>query len=202
MTSPTKTGTASEVSPKEARILDAALDLFVERGFHGTTMPELARRAKVAAGTIYLYFPGKEELVNALLAHLRRGLVRSLEERVRPEDTVRAQFEAIWDVFATYVVENPRAVAFCELHHHAAYVRPETQAAWQPAVELLDAHFREGRRRKVYRDLPPAALRAVVAGVQLGANKLARTGELSLTRPMLERLRECAWAAIVREGVR
>ena len=47
-------------------ILDAALHSFVDRGFHGTAMPEIARRAGIPAGTIYHSFASKEELVNAL----------------------------------------------------------------------------------------------------------------------------------------
>lgn len=195
-------GSFADVPEKEARILEAALDLFVERGFHGTTVPELARRADVAAGTIYLYWPSKEDLVNALIAALKRRLVRSLQERVPGEGSVRAQFDAIWDVFSRWVVEAPRAVAFLDLHHHAPYVTEETQRAWDPAVALLDAHFRAGRRVGTYRDLPPAALRSVVAGVLMGASKFARMGELTLTRPLLDRLRECAWAAVARKGVR
>ena len=44
----------------------AALELFVERGFYGTAVPEIAERAGVGAGTIYRYFESKEALVNAL----------------------------------------------------------------------------------------------------------------------------------------
>src|SRR4051794_26267436 len=47
-------------------ILDAALACFVERGFHGTAIPEISHRAKIATGTIYHYFESKEALVNAL----------------------------------------------------------------------------------------------------------------------------------------
>src|SRR5262245_20911865 len=45
---------------KEEAILNAALELFVERGFHGTTVPSVAERAGVAPGTIYHYFASKE----------------------------------------------------------------------------------------------------------------------------------------------
>jgi AcrR family transcriptional regulator len=188
-----------DASPKEARILEAALDLFVERGFHGTTVPDVARRARVAAGTIYLYFPGKEDLVNSLIAQLYRDLADALEANV-PDDAPRTvQFDAIWYTFAGWVLEWPRAFAFLDLHWHQPYVTEATQRLWEPAEELLDAHFRAGRREGVYRDLPPAALRSVVCGVFTGAAKFARAGELELTRSLLVRLRAVAWAAVRRE---
>src|SRR4051812_14698782 len=51
---------------KRESIMSAALDLFVERGFFGTAVPEIADRAGVGAGTIYRYFESKEALVNAI----------------------------------------------------------------------------------------------------------------------------------------
>ena len=55
---------------KEARpgeLLDAALDLFVEKGFAATRAEEVAARAGVSKGTLFLYFPSKEELFKAVV---------------------------------------------------------------------------------------------------------------------------------------
>ena len=55
---------------KEARpgeLLDAALDLFVEKGFAATKAEEVAARAGVSKGTLFLYFPSKEELFKAVV---------------------------------------------------------------------------------------------------------------------------------------
>ena len=55
---------------KEARpgeLLDAALDLFVEKGFAATRAEEVAARAGVSKGTLFLYFPSKEDLFKAVV---------------------------------------------------------------------------------------------------------------------------------------
>src|SRR5689334_15289154 len=57
---------AGDRGDKREAILAAALELFVERGFYGTAVPEIAERAGVGAGTIYRYFESKETLVNEL----------------------------------------------------------------------------------------------------------------------------------------
>ncbi len=49
------------------RILEAALDLFSERGYRAASMPEIARAAGTAVGNLYRYFPSKEELLDAAL---------------------------------------------------------------------------------------------------------------------------------------
>jgi TetR/AcrR family transcriptional regulator len=57
---------------KQARpmeLLDAALDLFVERGFAATRSEDVAARAGVSKGTLYLYYPSKEDLLKAVISH-------------------------------------------------------------------------------------------------------------------------------------
>ena len=66
---------AASPAPKRARrkearpgeLLNAALDLFVEKGFAGTRMEEVAARAGVSKGTVFLYFPSKDELFKAVV---------------------------------------------------------------------------------------------------------------------------------------
>ncbi|MEO3472178.1 TetR/AcrR family transcriptional regulator [Roseomonas sp. CAU 1739] len=52
---------------RPAELLDAALDTFREKGFAGTRMEDIATRAGVSKGTIYLYFPSKEAVFEALV---------------------------------------------------------------------------------------------------------------------------------------
>lgn len=61
---------AKHARRKEARpgeLLDAALDLFVEKGFAATRVEEVAARAGVSKGTLFLYFPSKDELFKAVV---------------------------------------------------------------------------------------------------------------------------------------
>ena len=76
---------SSEATPtrrrrKEARpqeLLDAALALFAEKGFAATRAEEVAVRAGVSKGTLYLYYPSKEELFKAVV---RRNLTSLIAE--------------------------------------------------------------------------------------------------------------------------
>jgi AcrR family transcriptional regulator len=55
---------------RRQQILDAALDLFSKQGYAASTMPEIARAAGLAAGTIYIYFPSKRELFVSVIERL------------------------------------------------------------------------------------------------------------------------------------
>ena len=63
---------------KYEAILEAALPLFVERGFYGTAVPAVADRAGVAAGTIYHHFASKEAMVNALYRRWKESIARTI----------------------------------------------------------------------------------------------------------------------------
>jgi AcrR family transcriptional regulator len=60
-------------------LLDAALDLFVEKGFAATRSEEVAMRAGVSKGTLYLYYPSKEELLKEVV---RQNVVNRIAEGV------------------------------------------------------------------------------------------------------------------------
>ncbi len=82
---------------KDARpheLLAAALDLFVEKGFAASRAEEVATRAGVSKGTLYLYYPSKEELMKAVIRHyLGAELAAGADEMARHADAPpEAQF--------------------------------------------------------------------------------------------------------------
>jgi AcrR family transcriptional regulator len=65
-----------------SRVRQAALDLFLEHGFHGTSMRQIARRAGISLAAIYNHIPSKEALFVELLSELvpHRGLVAAMSQ--------------------------------------------------------------------------------------------------------------------------
>jgi AcrR family transcriptional regulator len=79
---------------REKLILQVAEEVILEKGYHEASMDEIAARVGVAKGTVYLHFPGKEEMVGAIF---ERGMVTFLEgiEAVIADKTSnRAKLEA------------------------------------------------------------------------------------------------------------
>ncbi len=82
--------TAAATLPRQRRkdarpqeLLEAALALFVEKGFAATRAEEVALRAGVSKGTLYLYYPSKEELLKAVIAHYLSSRIAATTEQVR-----------------------------------------------------------------------------------------------------------------------
>jgi AcrR family transcriptional regulator len=79
------TATLQRQRRKDARpqeLLDAALSLFVEKGFAATKAEEVATLAGVSKGTLYLYFPSKEELLKAVIRHTLSADIAQGRERL------------------------------------------------------------------------------------------------------------------------
>lgn len=67
------------VSTKRAHILDAAARIFAEKGFHATTVRDVAKAAGVADGTIYNYFENKTALLLGLIDPMNRAAQQTLD---------------------------------------------------------------------------------------------------------------------------
>jgi AcrR family transcriptional regulator len=76
-------------------IARAAHELFAERGYHATTLPEIAEAADVATRTIAAYFPSKEDILFSKLTQMKAALARALADRPAGKDTLETVREFI-----------------------------------------------------------------------------------------------------------
>lgn len=188
-------GQASRGDKSEA-ILAAALELFVERGFHGTAVPEVAERAGVGAGTIYRYFPSKEALVNALFQREKGALMGWMLKDFPFDASARDQFRAIWSRMAVFVDERPLSFAFLELHNHASYLDGESRALEQRILEFGVSFVENAQRRGELRDGPPLILIGVVLGAFNGLVGKAKQCGAVLDADAWSLAEQCMWEAI------
>ena len=79
---------AAHLGPERRRpeVLDAALKLFLERGYQGTSMEAIARAAGVTKPVVYACFPGKDELFRALLAREEERILGEIQAAFQGND--------------------------------------------------------------------------------------------------------------------
>lgn len=181
---------------KRDAILEAALELFVERGFHGTAVPEVAKRAGVGAGTIYRYFEGKEALVNALYREWKEKLAAHLLEAFPFTVSPREQFSAYWNRYMDFARRYPRVQAFLELHHHADYLDDANRALEERLVQIARQVVVRMQAAKTVKDLPPDFVLAFVFGAIVGLIRASWCGQLALTDEVVRAGEQCCWEAI------
>ncbi|MCA9672349.1 MAG: TetR/AcrR family transcriptional regulator [Myxococcales bacterium] len=187
---------AARKQSKHEAILDAALSAFVERGFHGTAMPEVARRAGVAAGTLYHYVSGKDALVNEVFRRCKESIARVVYTSFTPTAPPRAQFESLWMAMVEFALSNPKAFAFLELHNHESYLDSESRAMDRQLKEFGAGFVRQAQQSGEVRDVEPMLLMELTFGAFNGMMRAHWEGRIALDQRTLDDAREAAWRLI------
>jgi AcrR family transcriptional regulator len=129
-----------EAGRRRREILEAARKVFWREGYDGATMPQIAREAELAAGTLYLYFPGKDSLYVALL---EEGYDQLLARLGKATDGAKSPLEAaqgLIDAFFDFARDCPEyfGAMFFLLH------RGQTPGGWERFGAELVARLRAG----------------------------------------------------------
>ena len=154
---------------KRVAILRAAVEVFAERGYESARMREVAERADVADGTLYLYFQGKEAiLVAALEEHAKAFLRRARRDASRQSDPA-AKLRKVIDRHLVSL-EHDRTLAYVfqiELRHSRRFLRQVARGQVAEYLRLLQRIIAEGMASGRFRDDIPAdvAARAVFGAV-------------------------------------
>jgi len=184
------------VSDKREAILDAALELFVERGFFGTAVPEIADRAGVGAGTIYRYFESKEALVNAIYRQQKTQWGHLVLADFPVAAPTREQFRLLWMRMATWATANPKAFIFMELHHHQRYLDDESRALEERMLGLFTAVAVSAQARGELKAGPPRLLMGIVMGAFVGVIRSCVEIDQSLDTADWKLAEQMLWEAL------
>ena len=161
---------------KEARpeeITSAALDLFVERGYAATRLEDVAAKAGVSKGTVYLYFANKEELFKAVV---REGLVFPLaafKDRAEHHDgdtvsLLRLLMCGWWEKIGSTRVSGIPKLILAESGNFPELARFYVAEVVEPGHEVVMRIIRRGIERGDLRDVDPDHVaRLVVAPLLL-----------------------------------
>lgn len=183
---------------KREAILEAALRLFAERGFHGTSVAMIAESAHVGAGTIYRYFQDKEELVNVLFQQWKRKFSDSLLIDLPVDLPPRLLFHELWKRMGAFAQEHFDALMFLEFHHHAPYLDDTSREL----IDSLHAAFYDFLEKlsslQITKEVPADLLLAIFTGVYIGYQKSVASGMLQATPELDAQAEEICWEAIRR----
>ncbi|TFH25283.1 MAG: TetR/AcrR family transcriptional regulator [Myxococcales bacterium] len=146
----------------EAResILVAALQIFSERGFDGTTTREVAAAAGVNLGLITYYFGNKEKLWKAAVDRAFEGLRDALAGALADDSDVRDQLEAVIRICVSFAGHNPAIVRLMNEEGR----RPGPRMRWhvdrhgKPLFDLATSILERARREGVVADVAPLHL--------------------------------------------
>lgn len=143
---------------KREAILAAALDEFSSRGFAATRLDDVAKRAGVAKGTIYLYFRDKESLFQELIRAMLMPVVGTIEALGATELTGPAFAERMVDLFVTEIYETRRKDVVRLMITEGRRFPKLAEFYYREVLSHVIAAVRATLRRAAARGQVPAAL--------------------------------------------
>jgi AcrR family transcriptional regulator len=146
------------VGGKRETILAAALEEFSSRGFAETRLDDVARRAGVAKGTIYLYFSDKENLFQELIRAVLAPLIAAIEAMGETEVPMPLVGERIVDMFVNQVLETRRKEVIRLIITEGRRFPKIAEFYYREVLSRVMAAVRKLLRRAADRGEVPAAL--------------------------------------------
>jgi len=183
--------TASPVSTtpttdKRQAILAAAIRLIARSGLHNTPMSAIAREAGVAAGTLYLYFPSKEAMINALYLEILEERGRAIAADPRSfEQSVRDSFWDFWHRLARWHLDFPDRANLINQCEASSILTTETREAEQRRHAEGMTHFDEAVARGTFRALSLQVFWALIAGPIFVLSQMCEKREIEITDEVL-----------------
>jgi len=155
------------------RILEVATDLFIERGYEGTSLREIAEQVGVTKAALYYHFSSKEDLVRALLQPMDEMQATILAE-VAERPTLE-QWAGYLEVLIRWFVENSRTFRLLERNHELFDAMHEDGSQHLQMHARVDAIVADPSRPVEERIRMIAALGAALALGGLGGDIIAES---------------------------
>ncbi|MEI8278385.1 MAG: TetR/AcrR family transcriptional regulator [Bacteroidota bacterium] len=183
---------------KKQLILDAALKLFVEYGFHNTPTSKIAKEAGVANGTLFYFYPTKDELVKALYIDIKSRMTACMYENIQTGSSLRDIMKQYYSSSLQWTLAHATEFRFVEQFNTSAYLKQiaaeEVKKHMQPAMDLIS----KGIKDKVLKPMDVDMLFTLIGGHTFGVNQYLVSKQFSKAKQtqVIEETFEMLWGMI------
>ncbi len=154
------------VGNKRERIIAAAAKLFGEKDYHDTTTARIAESAGVAAGTIYIYFRSKEELLVAVFEEFLGRHMDRLREGVEREKTPRDKLMRLLTLGLELMQDNPDSarIFLSQLRQSTKMITTVVKRSSRAYKDIIEEVLIEGASTGLCRDVNVPAAASMLFG--------------------------------------
>lgn len=150
------------MSKKDA-IINAALELLVEKGVHNTPMSEIAKAAGTGMGTIYNYFPNKEILINEIYRGIK-DQEEALFLKVDTDQPIKTQFENYLTVIIKFFIQNPSYFNFLQQLEASPIITEENKIMGRRSVEIVGVLLKNGQKDRIIKNMEISEILVFIGG--------------------------------------
>ena len=188
----------SKDEAKVIAIFDATLSVVMKTGFNGLKMADVAKKAGLATGTVYLYFKNKEALINALYLHLKTEKTQAFMLAYNPADDFKTAFTKLWQRYFDISLAEPERMLFIEQFTYTSYLTRRTKEKGDVLLYPLFEFLQEGIRKKKIKSIPLPLLISQLMGPIFEIVKLHYNKKIKVTTSVKKSLLEFAWKSVSR----
>jgi AcrR family transcriptional regulator len=150
---------------KRSAILQAAVHEIAEAGL-GAPTAKIARRAGVAAGTLFTYFASKEELLNELYLDLKVEVYARVNAGFPHKASLERRAQHVWSSYLDWAIEFPEKRKVSAQLNVSDLITPETRARTAAERGTVDTTLSELGTRGALRGLPAGFAAATMSAMQ------------------------------------
>lgn len=140
--------------PKYNQILDAAVEVIAENGYHSSQVSKIAKEAGVADGTIYLYFDNKEDILISLFQEKMGQFIEKIEDAIQSEQDADKKLYTLIEMHLQQLTENPKLaiVTQLELRQSNKHLRLKINAVLKRYLQIIDDVLKDGMEKGIFHD--------------------------------------------------
>ncbi len=140
---------------KREKLLTTALKLFVDQGVQNTSTAKIAKEAGMAAGTLFLYFPTKQELLDALALEIARGQTENITALLGPDLSARESFFVIWSSSLHWFIAHLPAYQYIQQVRDTGMISAAVTQETDKTFAFYYAAIQKGLAEGSIRPYPP-----------------------------------------------
>lgn len=184
---------------KRSALIEASVQVVANCGLLGASVSMIAGSAGVAAGTVYVHFESKENLMLETYQELERRCLAAVMKDYPSQGTFRQRFSHLACALVRHFMLFPEEFLFADQFLSSPY-RKSISPHYLPDTELsaILQFFREGTEKQLFKELPPVILLALACGPLIQMVRANTAGYLYLDDERISRAVEACWDVLCR----
>jgi len=149
------------------QIIEAAVEIIAENGYHGSQVSKIASKAGVADGTIYLYFKNKEDILVSVFKEKMGQFIDKAIENINKQDNAHDKLLVLIEMHFKQLAEDHSlaVVTQLELRQSKIDLRIQINGILKPYLTVIDTIIMEGIQEGIYqKDLNTPLVRQMIFG--------------------------------------
>lgn len=183
---------------KRDQIMVATRDLIFEQGLQDISMPQIAQRAQVGMGTIYNYFPSKEELVFCLYSEIKAAMSDHVLDGYDEGQPVVVRFTHFLTSIVNYGMQHPREFFLAEQLSQVPFIQEQANAAEYPLTVIFERWAAEAQNQRLLKDMPEPVMMLFILGALNSLIEAHAKHQIQLDDAIIKQTISACWDAIKR----